>query len=452
MADNLIKLPADFSIRMQQQLGNYFPDFSQALQKTSPISIRVNPLKSKAKYQNSVPWSSYGFYLDERPVFTLDPSFHAGAYYVQEASSMFLEQVVLQLNLDKNPIKVLDLCAAPGGKSTHLLSLLHPESLLVSNEVIRTRASILNENLTKWGYPNVVITNNDARDFQKLTGFFDVIVLDAPCSGEGLFRKDPEAMKEWSVNHVELCARRQQRILEDIWPALKFNGIIIYSTCTYNELENEDNLTWLGKNHSWNSLSLELNQAWGVEEVKFDNRFGYRFYSHLLQGEGFFISLIQKRENEHETLVKIKRDHGQQKSKIPDELFKWIRQPDQFNFDLKNQKVTLQTKSLTDISHYFQQHFRVIQAGTPLAELKGNKLVPDHALALSVHLNGNHFTQIELNKEEALNFLRKEALSIPYHNRGFGLVTYDSIPLGWVNILDHRINNLYPKEWRIRNL
>jgi len=205
-------------------------------------SIRINSSKPVTKLANQsinqltkIPWSEFGYYLKQRPSFTFDPLFHAGCYYVQEASSMFLEQALKQTVDLSRPLKVLDLCAAPGGKSTHIQSLISGESLLVSNEVIRSRANILKSNIIKWGCNNVVVTNNDPRDFLQLENYFDVIVVDAPCSGSGLFRRDEDAMKEWSPDNVALCSQRQQRILADVWPALKKNGVLIYYTCSYSK-------------------------------------------------------------------------------------------------------------------------------------------------------------------------------------------------------------------------
>ena len=217
---------------MRARLQDQWPAFQLSLQESSPTSIRLNPLKKSKVPEKKIPWTETGYYLEQRPRFTLDPLFHAGAYYVQEASSMLMEQGVRQSMDVTQPILALDLCASPGGKSTHLLSLLSADSFLVSNEVIRARASVLSENIQKWGYENVLVTNNDPIDFQLLPGFFDLIVVDAPCSGEGLFRKDQAAMKEWSVDNVQLCAQRQQRIVADVWPSLKEEGILLYSTCT----------------------------------------------------------------------------------------------------------------------------------------------------------------------------------------------------------------------------
>ena len=224
-------------------------------------SIRLNPKKIGNRQSaigneqlERVPWNEYGYYLNERPSFTLDPLFHAGAYYVQEASRMFLEEALKQTVDLAKPLKVLDLCAAPGGKSTLIQSIISAESLLVSNEVIKTRVHILAENITKWGAANVIVTNNDPSDFQRLPGYFDVIVVDAPCSGSGLFRKDPAAIGEWSENNVLHCAQRQQRILEHIMPALKDGGILIYSTCSYSKEEDEAIADWMVEQLAVNSL------------------------------------------------------------------------------------------------------------------------------------------------------------------------------------------------------
>ena len=251
-----MNLPASFIDYTRTLLGNEeYEKLAAALQQEPPVSIRINKLRMKeeglssltdssAHFSfNKVPWASDGYYLDERLTFTFDPLFHAGCYYVQEASSMFVEQVLRQYV--ESPVVMLDLCAAPGGKSTHACSLLPEGSLLVANEVIRNRSQILAENLTKWGYPGVVVTNNDPSDFSRLGAFFDVILTDVPCSGEGMFRKDPGAVEEWSPENVEICWQRQRRIIADIWPCLKPGGILVYSTCTYNTKEDEENVQWI---------------------------------------------------------------------------------------------------------------------------------------------------------------------------------------------------------------
>jgi 16S rRNA C967 or C1407 C5-methylase (RsmB/RsmF family)/NOL1/NOP2/fmu family ribosome biogenesis protein len=435
---------------MKGTLQSAFPDFLKSLKETSPISIRQNQYKNFSIEGEPVPWCETGRYLKTRPVFTLDPALHAGAYYVQEASSMFLEQAIKQLDLDKKPIRVLDLCAAPGGKSTHLAGLLHEDSLLVSNEVIRTRASILDENLTKWGVGNTVVTNNDPRDFENLSGFFDVIVVDAPCSGEGLFRKDQEAMMEWSVNNVQLCAKRQQRILADVWPALKSDGILIYSTCTYNSLENEENMQWLAEQHRLESVNLNIESEWGIEAVKHKNIIGYRFYPHHVAGEGFFLSVIQKRESIEPVSINKKVTPTSPVKKIQEQLTHWVLDPDQYTFHQHNDLISLFRKSLATDHLFLYRKLHIANSGTAVATLKGDKPIPEHALALSTRLNRERFQTAELNKTDALNFLRKENIHFTGHTKGYLLVTYQNLPLGWLNVLDNRSNNLYPKTWRIR--
>ena len=267
-------------------------------------SVRLNPAKVKIEnlklnITSVIPWSSQGFYLSERPSFTLDPLFHAGTYYVQEASSMFLEAVLKQTVDLSQSIKVLDLCAAPGGKSTLIQSVISADSLLVSNEVIKARVNILAENMTKWGAANVIVTNNDPKDLQRLQNYFDVIVADAPCSGSGLFRKDTDAIKEWSENNVALCAHRQQRILADIMPSLKDGGVLIYSTCSYSQQEDEDIVDWLVEEFEVDSLPLLVDAGWGIVETisEKSGSFGYRFYPDKVKGEGFFIAAFKKPES-----------------------------------------------------------------------------------------------------------------------------------------------------------
>ena len=294
----MTRLPEKFETSISQKLGSDLPAFIESLNESPPVSIRINPHKNKRPAPaDPIPWCPFGQYLPQRPVFTLDPLFHAGSYYVQEASSMFLGEALRQSTDLRLPLRVLDLCAAPGGKSTHILSLIGTESLLVSNEVIRSRASILSENIQKWGYPNAIVTNNEASDFQQLKGFFDVIVIDAPCSGEGLFRKDPNAINEWSPDDVQRCSARQKRIVTDVWAALRENGILIYCTCTYNESENEDNLKWLKENYSLDFIRLRTETSWGITEVETNGLFAYRFFPHKTRGEGFFLSVMRKTES-----------------------------------------------------------------------------------------------------------------------------------------------------------
>lgn len=442
-------LPKEFEESLQKTLGDSFTDFIESFQQPSPVSIRLNLNKFQPENQHAVPWSQFGRYLTERPKFTLDPAFHAGAYYVQEASSMFIEQALTQTVDLTKPLRVLDISAAPGGKSTHLLSLINFDSLLVSNEVIRSRASILAESIQKWGHSNVIVTNNDPEDFSKLTGFFDVILVDAPCSGEGLFRKDPQAIKEWSPENVELCAKRQRRILADLWPALKENGILIYSTCTYNRLENEENINWLNENHSFESVKLNINPEWGVEVVEEKNVYGYHFYPHKIKGEGFFLAAVRKTEHQQEAHFKIRKGLNAPPKKILKQLDSWtaLKNPTFFTW---NDVVYAVLESIKKETEILLDHLKFVQAGTALATMKHDKLIPEHAAALAITLKKENFLRLEVSEQDALRFLRKEPVDINGAAKGYTLITFKGLPLGWANVLDNRMNNLYPKEWRIR--
>ena len=414
------------------------------------MSVRLNPLKKNERLAAAprVPWSEWGRYLSDRPVFTLDPLFHAGSYYVQEASSMFLGQAMKQsVDLEK-PLNVLDLCAAPGGKSTHLLSLLSRESLLVSNEAIRSRASILSENIQKWGYPNAIVTNNDPADFQGLRGFFDVMVVDAPCSGEGLFRKDPLAAEEWSPENVQLCCARQKRIVASAWDALREEGVLIYCTCTYNESENEGNLAWLKQNHDVAFVKLSVDPSWGIEEVDQDGIIAYRFFPHKTKGEGFFISVIRKKESTRQAVLKGKAAFGLPPGKVSDRLKEWILGPVSF-FQFQDLVFFLPAFRTKEIE-FALQHLRIVYAGTSLARVKHDKLIPEHALALSIDLNRQHFPGRAVAEADALRYLRRETIELEGADTGFTLLTFQGLPIGWANVLSNRVNNMYPQEWRIR--
>ncbi len=446
----MTNIPEAFSHQLQSQRPNDWQSILDSLTTSSPTSLRVNEAKGfPHQYTEKIPWCKSGYYLSERPSFTLDPTFHGGSYYVQEASSMFVEQAFLQAVDQTKALNVLDLCAAPGGKSTHLLSLMNKESLLVSNEVIRTRASVLSENIQKWGYPNAVVTNNDPHDFERLKGFFDVMVVDAPCSGEGLFRKDPNAMGEWSPDNVALCSKRQRRILSDVWPALKQGGILIYSTCTYNEQENEENLAWLKEEQGVEFISLQLDPSWNVEQTTKDNVMGYRFFPHKVKGEGFFLSVMRK-TNGGETRMVHRNSFTAPSKKIIDQLHQWVLTPDEKTFIIRNDQVQFFPKNKNFEIEFLAKNLYLISAGTSMATVKHEKLIPEHALALSIELNKDHFTVLNVELPQALQYLRKETLEVHGEKKGFALIQYNGIPLGWANVLDNRMNNLYPSEWRIR--
>jgi 16S rRNA C967 or C1407 C5-methylase (RsmB/RsmF family)/NOL1/NOP2/fmu family ribosome biogenesis protein len=424
-------------------------------------SIRLNPAKtvyadhspftthhSPPTNAAPVPWSQYGFYLQQRPSFTFDPLFHAGAYYVQEASSMFLEQAFRQLVDLSNPFRVLDLCAAPGGKSTHIQSLISPGSLLVSNEIIRGRNNILVDNITKWGCNNVVVSNNDPAAFQKLPGFFDVMVVDAPCSGSGLFRKDEEAIDEWSLNNVQLCSQRQQRILADALSTLKGDGILIYCTCSYSQEEDEEIMDWLVDEFHMQTLPLDLASDWNIIESTSSktNAKGYRFYPNVLKGEGFFLACFRKTSSERQAKHRpSKLDKAPKKETALIE--QWLKTEDGELFK-ENDSFFVLPSALINEYAILRYALNIRYKGVGLGQIMKDRLVPAHSLALST-LISDHITSIDLSYGEAIKYLQRQDVNLNTTSKGWQLVTFKGHKLGWINVLPNRVNNYYPKEWRI---
>jgi 16S rRNA C967 or C1407 C5-methylase (RsmB/RsmF family)/NOL1/NOP2/fmu family ribosome biogenesis protein len=425
-------------------------------QATIPISIRLHPIKKMgaATYlpiDKKIPWSTNGFYLKERPSFTLDPLLHAGCYYVQEASSMFLEQALRQTVDLSAPLKVLDLCAAPGGKSTHLLSLISNESILVSNEVISNRNSILEENISKWGIPNVVVTQNEAKDFAKLENYFDAIIIDAPCSGSGLFRKDPNAIKEWSLQNVNLCSQRQQKIIASVLPALKKGGVLIYSTCSYSPEENEHIMDWMTENFSLQNLPLAIEDYWGITTTpSTQNNIGYRFWPYKALGEGFFISCFKKEDGEEDFIPPKKTKALEKVTNNTVAILKnSLKDSTVPIFWMQHKEHILALPTIVQEQlPILKEHLYVKLAGVNIGSIAKNQLLPTQELALSTFIKTNYPT-LELDYEDAIAYLQKEVFVVNNSNIGIQLVTYHNVPLGFIKNLGNRINNYYPKNWRI---
>ena len=457
-----MNLPQSFVERTRQLLGDeQYPLFEQALGTEVPVSIRPNRMKCNLPVAGEpVPWAPSGIYLEKRPTFAFDPLFHAGCYYVQEASSMFVERVLREYV--QEPVVMLDLCAAPGGKSTLCRSALPEGSLLVANEVMRNRSQILAENLMKWGHPEVVVTNNDPADFTDLTHLFDVILTDVPCSGEGMFRKDQVAVDEWSLENVDICWQRQRRILSDIWPALKPGGLLIYSTCTFNREEDEDNVAWIARELGADMLEVPVEEAWGITGNLIGDSFPvYRFLPHKVKGEGFFLAVLRKHAGEVETVEpraeKKKKGGKDVKGKapqlsVPKEAKDWLQIPGDYQLTINGTNVQAFPKSHETVYTLLQQYVKVIHAGITLGEMKGKDLIPHHSLAMSTALANDAFPKAEVTYEQAIAYLRKESLvldaGVP---RGYVLLTYQNIPLGFMKNIGNRANNLYPQEWRIRS-
>lgn len=410
-------------------------------------SIRLNPFKKTEldfDLNTPVSWNSEGFYLDSRPSFTLDPLFQAGCYYVQEAGSMFLEFALKQTVDFSKTLKILDLCAAPGGKSTLINSLMNEESLLVANEFIKSRADVLVQNLSKWGTCNTIVTNNDPQKFSELSSFFDVIVIDAPCSGSGLFRKQPEAIDEWSENNVNVCSIRQQKILADIMPSLADNGILFYSTCSYSLKEDEEIVEWLIQQYNLEYVALSPDKDWGIVET----RFGYRFYPHLTKSEGFFCAVLRKRSH-NPSHNPFKKKNYIEASKAESALLEsFIHKTESQSIVKKNNQFHLVNKLVEKFLIAFEKQFYFKKAGMVIGEIKGKDIVPNHELAWSTALHKN-INILSLDKERVLKYLRKESFSITDNSVGLVLICYKNQGIGWAKLLQNRINNYLPNELRI---
>ena len=442
--------PEGFIKRIHDQKYIDSESLLKAMEETSPASIRINPFKWNKSPANSesVPWCKNGYYLGTRPSYTFDPLFHSGCYYPQEASGMFLEQAILQTIDSLENIRVLDLCGAPGGKSTHLSDLIGPDNLLVANETIRSRAAILAETLTKWGSGNTIVTQNDPAVFGRLSGYFDIIIVDAPCSGEGMFRGDT-APDEWSVSNTIHCAERQKRILMDVWPALKENGILVYSTCTFNPGENEENIKWLTGKHEAEIIRLNIAEFKGITEIDYQGVYGYGFYPDRIRGEGFFLSVIRKTGKQGKNHIRSQRKPelkpAKEDFKIADSWTSFSRE----RFLKWGGELFAVSCNMDEYLHLYQ-NLKILKAGTKIFVVKNNDYLPSHELALSLQLKLGAFPGNDINLHEALSYMKRDNLI--FHNtvNGWNIVTYKGVCLGFIKNIGNRVNNYFPVEWRIR--
>ena len=443
-------LPVDFIESMHQQMGNEAELLIRALE-TEPItSIRLNSKLDVLTFDcdtDEVPWHVAGYYLSERPQFNLDPLFQGGWYYVQEAGSMFLQQVLEQY-VDTSSI-VLDLCAAPGGKSTLISEYLGRDGLLLSNEVVRQRVFILSENIQKWGNGNTIVTHNTAEEYgERCKHLFDCILVDAPCSGEGMFRKDEQARSEWSLKAVKMCAERQRSILMDVWDALKPGGILVYSTCTFNEEENEKNVEWLAETLGADVLPIDHDPSWGITE----GNMGYHFYPHKTKGEGLYICALRKHAGAVEP-IKVKSPKKEPNMSHPEYMpvmRSWLQHPDDWAIRYSDRFATAYPYKYKEIIDWLSTQLTCISTGFGLGEERGKGIAPQHSLSMLKDLRKEAFPLVSLTREQALSYLRTEALVLNDVPLGLVLLTYEGVPLGFAKNVGNRMNNLYPNEWRIR--
>lgn len=423
-----MNLPKEFETYTRKLFGEErYALFLKGLNQDSPTSIRLNTFKlkenegiSETLIPQQIPWCKEGYYLNERPNFTFDPLLHAGIYYVQEASSMFLSHVLRQLI--KHPVTMLDLCAAPGGKTTCARTAIPDGSLLFSNEPIGKRAQILAENIQKFGHPDIVVTNNYPRDYKMTKLVFDVIVADVPCSGEGMFRKDVQAIEEWSLQNVEKCYQLQRSIITDIWDNLRPGGILVYSTCTFNAHENEENVAWILNHYDAELIEIPVEKEWNITSSLIGNPLNdgrkfpvYRFIPGLTKGEGLFMAVLRKAgDNEN------------------------LNNPN----DIRSDKIVAEAnKKLKVLVHGVKKNIE-----------KGKNIIPDHSLALSIVGNKGKFPAIEIDYSTSISYLRHEAIVLPPDSpKGIVTLQYRGVPIGFAKNLGSRANNLYPQEWRIKS-
>lgn len=456
-----MNLPEEFLKDIQKVLpADEFEPFTKALSEDEQVtSIRINRKKVGEDIatfsQNfnttisTVGWCPEGLYLQERPQFTTDPLLHAGAYYVQEASSMFITHVLR--SQIKDPVCCLDLCAAPGGKSTAALSALPEGSQLVSNEIDRRRARILAENISKWGNPNVTVTSNAPADFRKLKHVFDVIITDVPCSGEGMFRKDEGAITDWSPSKVEGCAKLQHEILDSIWECLKPGGLLIYSTCTFNVHEDEEMVKYICEELGAEAISIPTEDSWNIHSPLIGERPCYRFMPHFTKGEGLFMAAMRKDDGICQP-ARLKKPL-KSKVKVAKDISNWVNEPSVLTQNENGiiSAIPLNHKEIHDLLEV--NGLYMLQSGIELGEVKGKDIIPSQNLALSTALSPEAFSQYEVQYTTALDYLRRQAFTLPSDApTGYIILTYKGYRLGFVKNLGNRCNNLYPQEWRIRNL
>lgn len=460
-----MELPKEFTTYTKEMMGNeLYTKFLAGMEQEPPTSIRLNPFKCPSNAHlaedggcQAVPWCpATGKYLNQRRNFTFDPLLHAGLYYVQEASSMLVDKVIRQYI--HQPARMLDLCAAPGGKSTALRAALPLGSLLFSNEPMRTRSQILAENLQKFGHPDIIVTNSYPRDYKKSKLQFDVILTDVPCSGEGMFRKDEGAIKEWSTQNVTNCWQLQREIVSDIWNCLKPGGILIYSTCTFNAHEDEENVDWIKDNLGAELLPLDIEPSWNITGSLTNDDPMYHFIPGVSKGEGLFLAVLRKDgipENGDAKKGKDKRSKKEKNTKaknapaIPTD---WLVNDREWSFQNTENNIFAIENQWKSVLDEAQKTLKVIHAGIKIAYVKGKDVIPDQSLALSTDLNKEKFPRVELSYEDAIQYLRKEAIALPTDTpKGYVLVTYRNVPLGWMKNIGNRANNLYPQEWKIKS-
>lgn len=447
-----VDLPAQFCNDILTLFGDVDGQhLLDSLSSESCTAIRFNSRKngSHPDWCNSgtpVSWCANGLTLPQRPAFTFTPQFHAGLFYVQEPASMIHESIVRQIVDHDKPVKLLDLCAAPGGKTTAAINALPNGSLVVANEYDAKRSSILKENLEKWGYPDNIVVNSDTARLCKACGNFDIVIADVPCSGEGMMRKEEMARKQWNHGLIEQCRLLQREILSHADSAVAPGGHLIYSTCTFNREENEDNVKWFCSEYGYESVPIDMACSGGIIGSFDPDVKAMRFSPYHTGSEGLFVSLLRKVSDHPAKQMKYSKLKSSAHIDIP-----WV--------DLNGKTFITHGQMISVLSETVAQYYsalshagiRILSAGVQCAEMKGKDLIPAHAVALSSILKREAIQTAELTTEQAIAYLRRESINPDTDlDKGYAVVTYGSLPLGWIKNIGNRTNNLYPQAYRIR--
>lgn len=457
---NVMHLPEKFVERMTSELGaDQATMLCEALAQEPTTSVRLNVAKMpQSKWEcRRVPWSENGYLLDERPQFTYDTDFHAGAYYVQEASSQFAGYILASVvggKAECRGLRLLDMCAAPGGKSTHYATLVGEEGLVVANEINRGRAAILADNARKWGLGNMVVTCNDSSHIAAFEEWFDVVAVDAPCSGEGMFRKLDEACEQWSEANVAMCAMRQWEILQNAFCSLKAGGVLLYSTCTFNRSEDEDILQRLCEEYGEELCEapiVDVDADWGVVVGRVGPFQTFRFFPHKVKGEGMFMAVAIKDgvgsrcrtpKARRKAITAIDRS-------AESEVKRWVKNPSDMCFYQAGDTIYGCSKNHFSEIEALSSSLTVIYSGVAMGQIFKGKLKPDGALALYVGLNREVLPNVEISEEVAVEYLRRHDIDANPFEQGLNLVVCRRMALGFVKRVGARVNNMYPMSLRI---
>jgi 16S rRNA C967 or C1407 C5-methylase (RsmB/RsmF family)/NOL1/NOP2/fmu family ribosome biogenesis protein len=450
-------LPDAFVELMRNDLGEVEAEkLFKALDTEAVVSLRLHPLKSVECYNGEiVGWCKWGRYLVERPQFTLDPLMHGGAYYVQEASSQFVAHLLGGLDMDGK--RVLDMCAAPGGKSTIYSTLVGREGLVVANDISRSRAMALADNVQRWGMGNVVVTCNEPKHIGAFGEWFDVVAVDAPCSGEGMFRKMPEARDEWNASSPEVCAERQREIVAEAWRALRPGGVLIYSTCTFNSQEDEGVVKWLMQEYGQELERFDevaTEQEWGIVRSDIGAFQCFHFYPHKARGEGFFAAIARKADG----AVRRVTPKARRKVFVPlaksdvAEVVRWVDDANSHSFMAIGDMIYAYNKRVVNDVVALSESLSVVYSGVAMGQIYKRKLKPEHPLALYVGFNRDAVPVVDVDLETAQEYLRRHDVMVAEFEEGINAVSYKGVAIGFVKRIGARCNNMYPKDLRIIKL